>query len=130
MAQSLQSKTVFLLQGDLGAGKTTFAQGIAAGLDIDPRDVHSPTFTLVSEHHGRMKLYHIDLYRIDDPQDALEHLGLGEIMNEEAVTIVEWGEKLGDLTVEPGYRIWFRWIDDTTREISIEPIGDFPPLST
>ncbi len=89
MAEPLQSRTVFLLEGDLGSGKTTFTKGVAAGLEIDPRDVHSPTFTLVSEHEGRLKLYHIDLYRLDDPRDAFDHLGLDEAMSDEAVTVIE-----------------------------------------
>jgi tRNA threonylcarbamoyladenosine biosynthesis protein TsaE len=124
MAESIQSKTVFLLEGDLGSGKTTFAKGVAAGLEIDPRDVISPTFTLMADYEGRMKLYHVDLYRIDHPQDVFDHLGLGDVMNEEAVAIIEWAEKLEDFPVEAGYWIRFQWIDEATREITIEPIGD------
>lgn len=129
MAEAIQSKMIFLLEGDLGSGKTTFAKGIAAGLDIDPRDVRSPSFTLVSEHQGRMKLYHVDLFRLDNPQDALDHLGLAEVTSEDAVTVIEWAEKLEDLTYEVGYRVKFKWIDEARREISIEPIGD-PPSSS
>jgi len=124
MAESIQSKTVFLLEGDLGSGKTTFAKGVAAGLDIDPRDVISPTFTLMADYEGRLRLYHVDLYRLDNPQDAFDHLGLGDVLSEEAVTIIEWAEKLQDLTIEVGYWVRFKWIDETTREISIESIGD------
>ncbi|MBI3952282.1 MAG: tRNA (adenosine(37)-N6)-threonylcarbamoyltransferase complex ATPase subunit type 1 TsaE [Acidobacteria bacterium] len=128
LSEPIQSQAVFLLEGDLGSGKTTFAKGVAAGLDIDPRDVNSPTFTLVSEHEGRLKLYHVDLYRLDNPQDALDHLGLAEALNEDAVTLIEWAEKLEDLTFEVGYWIRFKWIDETTRQISIEPIGNAPSL--
>jgi tRNA threonylcarbamoyladenosine biosynthesis protein TsaE len=124
MAESIQSKTVFLLEGDLGSGKTTFAKGIAAGLDIDPRDVNSPTFTLVSDYQGRMKLYHVDLYRLDNPQDAFDHLGLGDIANEDAVTVIEWAEKLEGFTFDVGHWVKFKWIDEMRREITIEPIGD------
>jgi len=124
MAESIQSKTVFLLEGDLGSGKTTLAKGVAAGLGIDPRDVISPTFTLMADYEGRLRLYHVDLYRLDNPQDAFDHLGLGDVLSEEAVTIIEWAEKLQDLTIEVGYWVRFKWIDETTREISIESIGD------
>ena len=62
IGESLVTSTVFLLRGDLGAGKTVFAKGIAAGLDIDPAEVNSPTFTLVNAHTGRLRLYHLDLY--------------------------------------------------------------------
>lgn len=124
LAELIQSPTAFLLEGDLGSGKTTFAKGVAAGLGIDPRDVISPSFTLMADYEGRMKLYHIDLYRIDRTQDVFDHLGLGEVMSERAVFIIEWAEKLGDWLIETGYWIRFTWINETTRQISIEPIGD------
>jgi len=123
MAERIQSTTIFLLEGDLGSGKTVFAKGIAAGLDIDPRDVNSPTFTLVSDYTGRMKLYHVDLYRLDNPRDAFDHLGLGDMISEHAVTVVEWAEKLESARLGEGFRVRFRWIDEMTREISIEPAG-------
>ena len=66
---------LFCLIGTLGAGKTYLTKGIAESLGIDPEKVTSPTFTLVQEHMGRMPLYHWDLYRLDDPKEALE-LGL------------------------------------------------------
>jgi tRNA threonylcarbamoyladenosine biosynthesis protein TsaE len=124
LGMAIQATTVFLLEGDLGTGKTVFAKGIAAGLDIDPNDVNSPTFTLMSDYDGRMKLYHVDLYRLDDPQDALDHLGLGEAMMEDAVTVIEWAERLEGLICESGYRVTFRWIDDSTRRIQIDPLGE------
>src|SRR6185295_19100861 len=61
----LNARAVFLLSGDLGAGKTVFAKGLAAGLEIDPAEVTSPSFTLINEYAGRRRLYHIDLYRLD-----------------------------------------------------------------
>ena len=98
---------VFLLTGDLGAGKTVFAKGLAAGLGISPADVTSPTFTLVNCHEGRLRLYHIDLYRLEPGADR--RLGLEEIFEEEnAVTVIEWSERLsvapeGATTVEMSY---------------------------
>ena len=98
---------VFLLTGDLGAGKTVFAKGLAAGLGISPADVTSPTFTLVNCHEGRLRLYHIDLYRLET--GAHQELGLEEIFEEEnAVTVIEWAERLsvaseGATTVEMSY---------------------------
>jgi len=93
IGEQLKGGEIFLLRGDLGAGKTVFAKGIASGLGIDPADVTSPTFTLVNTHEGRLRLFHIDLYRLD----AGEHqgLGLGEIFEDEnAVTVIEWAERL------------------------------------
>jgi len=85
---------VFLLTGDLGAGKTVFAKGLAAGLGIASADVTSPTFTLVNVHDGRLRFYHIDLYRLE--AGAHQGLGLEEIFdNEKAVTLIEWAERLG-----------------------------------
>src|SRR4030095_4728204 len=89
IGEQLEGGEVFLLTGDLGAGKTIFAKGLAAGLGIDPADVTSPTFTLVNVHEGRLRFYHIDLYRLDT--GAHERLGLEEILEDKkTVTVVEW----------------------------------------
>jgi tRNA threonylcarbamoyladenosine biosynthesis protein TsaE len=93
IGEQLKGGEVFLLTGDLGAGKTVFAKGLAAGLGIDPTDVTSPTFTLVNSHEGRLRFYHIDLYRLD--AGAHQGLGLEEIFDDEqGVTAVEWAERL------------------------------------
>lgn len=87
---------VVLLAGDLGAGKTCFAQGVAEGLDVpvssDP--VTSPTYTLLNVHQGRLPLYHFDLYRLARIDD-LEELGYDEFAECAAVTLVEWADRLG-----------------------------------
>jgi tRNA threonylcarbamoyladenosine biosynthesis protein TsaE len=94
IGEQLTGGEVFLLKGDLGAGKTVFAKGLAAGLGINPTDVTSPTFTLVNAHEGRLRLYHIDLYRLD--AGAHQGLGLEEIFDDDnAVTAIEWAERLG-----------------------------------
>jgi tRNA threonylcarbamoyladenosine biosynthesis protein TsaE len=93
LARELQPRGVLLLSGDLAAGKTVLAQGIAQGLGIDPSEVQSPTYTLVREHsgdHGR--LIHLDLYRLG-PEDA-SALGLEEILQAPAVKVIEWAERL------------------------------------
>ncbi|CEP69248.1 tRNA threonylcarbamoyl adenosine modification protein TsaE [Moorella glycerini] len=86
---------VVILTGELGAGKTTLAQGLAQGLGVSGT-VTSPTFTLIQEHQGRLPFYHIDVYRLEDPEAALE-LGLEEYFYGQGVTLVEWGERLGEL---------------------------------
>jgi tRNA threonylcarbamoyladenosine biosynthesis protein TsaE len=86
--------TVLLLEGDLGAGKTTLVRGLARGLGID-RGVKSPTFAIHLVHAGRLTLHHLDLYRIQDPGDLVE-LGLGEAFESEGISVVEWGDRLGD----------------------------------
>jgi tRNA threonylcarbamoyladenosine biosynthesis protein TsaE len=106
IGEALDQSTVFLLQGDLGAGKTVFAKGIAAGLDIDPAEVNSPTFTLVNAHAGRMKLYHLDLYRLGGSTDEAYVLGLEEMFNEpDAAIVIEWPERLGAFAVPDAYRV-------------------------
>lgn len=84
--------SVVALYGDLGAGKTTMAKGIAAALGIDPRDVTSPSFTIVCEHPGRVPLYHIDLYRTTGPED-LESTGAWDAVGGEGVAVIEWPER-------------------------------------
>lgn len=120
LAESIESKVVLLLEGDLGSGKTIFAKGVAAGFGIDPSEVRSPSFTLMCDYEGRLKLYHIDLYRLDTPQDAIDHLGLYEVLNEAAVIVIEWADKLGDLQIENSLRVRLTWVDETTRRIRID----------
>lgn len=94
MAAALAPGDIVLLTGNLGAGKTALARGLAAGLGVDPDDVHSPTFTLVNPYQGRCPVHHIDLYRIERALD-LDELGLDEILGGDGVAIVEWAERLG-----------------------------------
>ena len=82
---------MLLLRGHLGAGKTTLVQGLAEGLDVSG-PVTSPSFTLVHEHAGRVKLYHLDLYRLEGSD--LPDMGIDDIVGSEAVVVVEWSERL------------------------------------
>ncbi|HVL23299.1 MAG TPA: tRNA (adenosine(37)-N6)-threonylcarbamoyltransferase complex ATPase subunit type 1 TsaE [Thermomicrobiales bacterium] len=95
-ARELRAGDVVLLHGDLGAGKTTLTQGIAAGLGV-PEAVQSPTFTLVGEHRGvALTLHHLDLYRLDDPSE-LESFGYETYLApEDGVSVIEWPERAGD----------------------------------
>lgn len=90
LAQLLQPRDLILLDGDLGAGKTTFTKGLANGLGIK-RPVKSPTFTIVREYQtGRIPLYHMDVYRLED--GGGEELGLEEYINGDGVVVIEWSE--------------------------------------
>jgi tRNA threonylcarbamoyladenosine biosynthesis protein TsaE len=96
VGQQLQGGEVLLLSGALGAGKTIFVKGIATALGIDGEEVTSPSFTLVNPYSGRLHLYHIDLYRLDEGASAAHAVDLDELLaNENAVIVIEWAERLG-----------------------------------
>jgi tRNA threonylcarbamoyladenosine biosynthesis protein TsaE len=100
IGEAIAEPAVFLLEGDLGAGKTIFAKGIGAGLDIDPAEINSPTFTIVNCHEGRMRMYHLDLYRIEGGADEIHALGLEEMLDEPgSVVVIEWPERLGNFVI-------------------------------
>jgi tRNA threonylcarbamoyladenosine biosynthesis protein TsaE len=118
LAESLKPPAHILLHGDLGAGKTVFARGLATGFGVlHPGDVTSPTFTLINEYPGRMKIYHIDLYRIET--GALEGLGLEDIFDENAAVIVEWAERLGGFATPGAVEVFLSWVDEHSRKIEI-----------
>ena len=95
LIESLEPGTVIALHGDLGAGKTCFIQGLAAALGItDP--ITSPTYTLISEYEGRMKLNHIDLYRLANSVEALG-IGLEEYLESDGITAIEWAERAEEI---------------------------------
>ena len=116
LAGALSAGDVLLLSGNLGAGKTAFVRGLAAGLGINPDDVSSPTFTLVHEYRGgRLTLYHVDLYRLD--RAATEELGLEEMAVADGVLAIEWPDRLTH--TPPGAKtINIDIIDESTRRIS------------
>src|SRR6266404_7746706 len=96
IGEQLSGGEILLLNGPLGAGKTMLVKGIASALGIDREDVTSPSFTLVNPHPGRLMLYHIDLYRLDEGASAAHAVDLDEILTDEnAVVIIEWAERLG-----------------------------------
>ncbi len=126
LAESLDVPSHVLLFGELGAGKTTFTKGLAAGFGLDDVDeVSSPTFTLVNRYHGRVPIYHIDLYRVASRD--LYDLGLDEILEDAAaVAVVEWADRLGDFTPPQATHISLTYVDEHTRQIEVRSAEDEP----
>lgn len=121
LGAQLSGGEIVLLSGPLGAGKTMLVKGIANALGIDEVDVTSPSFTLVNPHPGRLLLYHIDLYRLDEGASAAHAVDLDEILTDEnAVVIIEWAERLGRYPLPDNlWRIAITGDGDEARKISI-----------
>ncbi|MGE6756320.1 tRNA (adenosine(37)-N6)-threonylcarbamoyltransferase complex ATPase subunit type 1 TsaE [Rossellomorea sp. NPDC071047] len=120
LAAHLKSGAVLTLEGDLGAGKTTFTKGLAKGLGVT-KTVNSPTFTIIKEYKGRLPLYHMDVYRLDD---SFEDLGFDEYFEGEGVTVVEWAHLIQDQLPEELLSLSIYREGDSTRKIVLKPYGD------
>jgi tRNA threonylcarbamoyladenosine biosynthesis protein TsaE len=118
LGQIAQPGNIFLLSGNLGSGKTCLTQGIARGMDITSA-VTSPSFVLVREHCGRMPLYHMDLYRLDNIEEIV-NLGLEQYFEGDGLCVVEWAEK--GITVFPAEHILINleYVTETDRKIVIQ----------
>ena len=103
LGAQLRGGEILLLSGPLGAGKTILVKGIAAALGIDRDEVTSPTFTLVNPYAGRLRLFHIDLYRLDEGPAAAHAVDLEELLSDMgAVIVIEWAERLGHYPLPAG----------------------------
>lgn len=120
LAQQLAPPKIVLLRGDLGAGKTTLVKGIAEGFRAaSQEDVTSPTFTLVHEYRGpQASLFHIDLYRVDTARQ-LETLGLDDLMGDESILLIEWGEKFARFERERDVEIALERLGENDRSIRV-----------
>jgi tRNA threonylcarbamoyladenosine biosynthesis protein TsaE len=120
LASLLEEGAWVILSGPLGAGKTAFVRGLAAGLEIDPARVHSPTFTLVSEYPGARPMAHVDLYRVEDPREIRE-LGLEDLRERGIVVAVEWGERLPEPLRAGAWVVAMESVSADERRIAIRP---------
>lgn len=112
LAATFPRRAVVLLTGNLGAGKTTLTKGIVRGLRIaEAEEVSSPTFTLIHEYGDPVRVYHIDLYRLEEARELLT-LGLEEIFDREALVLVEWADKFAE------------WMPEGAIWVEIEALGD------
>ena len=122
--RAAQHGLVIALSGELGAGKTQLVKGLARGLGITAR-VHSPTFTLVNEYGGgRLRLFHLDLYRLESPEQILS-AGLEEFLQPDGVAVVEWAERIYDLrfTIYDLKKVQIEMMSETERRIGYDDPG-------
>src|ERR1700676_1489357 len=122
LASLLEGGELLGLIGDLGAGKTCFIKGLARGLGLREEDILSPTFTMIQEHHGRLQLYHIDLYRLEAP--VLDDLGLREYLFSSAVAAVEWFERLREGPELEFLSVRIEYAGASTRRLEFRASGD------
>lgn len=118
LGQLLEAQDVLVLTGDLGAGKTTLTKGIARGLGIQQM-IKSPTYTIVREYQGRLPLYHLDVYRIGDDPDSID---LDDFLYGDGITVIEWGQLLGDHLPEDYLEINLA-LDGEGRSLTLEAKG-------
>ena len=117
LGQLAQPGSVFLLIGDLGAGKTCLTQGVLWGLG-GAEFARSPSFVLAAQYNGRLTLHHLDLFRLDSPNEVL-HIGLDEYLYGNGVCVVEWADKAPDLFTEPHLEVRLERLDETTRKLTL-----------
>jgi tRNA threonylcarbamoyladenosine biosynthesis protein TsaE len=124
LARRLRPPVLVFLSGDLGSGKTTLSKGIISGLGAArEEDVTSPTFTLVHVFHNHSKVYHVDLYRIEQSAD-IESLGLEDALSEPAVVLIEWPERFSLRTDWPKIIVRLEHLQGDSRRIVVA--GDLP----
>ena len=124
LAESSKPGSTFCLTGDLGAGKSELARGVARGLGITG-PVPSPSFTILNAYdEGSVPLYHFDWYRIHDP-DEIGEMGFEEQLGGDGVALIEWSERAPEYLPERTLNIIIRTVDENTREITMEPHGGF-----
>lgn len=124
LAAVLKAGDVVLLDGDLGAGKSELARGVARGLGIEGA-VPSPSFTILNAYdEGRIPLYHFDWYRIEDANEIYE-MGMEEQLGGDGIALIEWSEKAEECLPAKRLRISIRTMDENTRELCFSPEGGF-----
>lgn len=124
LAEHLKAGDVVLLEGDLGAGKSEMARGIARGLGIQGA-VPSPSFTILNAYdEGRTPLYHFDWYRIEDANEIYE-MGMEEQLGGDGIALIEWSTKAEECVPQKHMKITLKPLDENTREITFETFGGF-----
>ncbi len=119
LGERVTAGTVIALIGDLGTGKTAFVQGLALGLGVtEDYYITSPTYTIINEYPGRLRLFHVDLYRISAIEE-LDDVGFSEKVAGNGVTAIEWADRIPPAETAPDIELRFNAIDDTTRQLDL-----------
>lgn len=125
LAKQLRAGDVVLLEGEMGAGKSEFARGVARGLGVQG-PVPSPSFTILNAYdEGRLPLYHFDLYRLEDARE-IQEMGMEEQLGGDGVALVEWSQRAEECMPRRALRVLIEALDEETRDISFVPRGGFP----
>lgn len=122
LGRLLKEGDIICLHGELGAGKTTFTQGIAKGMGVAKAFITSPTFVIANEYKGRLALYHIDLYRLNNMAE-IEDIGLSEYLKGEGVTVIEWAEKAEGLLSEERLSVYLENLGGDKRRLAFKAKG-------
>jgi tRNA threonylcarbamoyladenosine biosynthesis protein TsaE len=124
MGERLAAGTVFALTGELGCGKTLLTRGICEGLNVPLRQVSSPTFVLVNEYRGRLPVYHMDLYRLDDIDQGFE-IGIMDYFSraESGIMLIEWAEKMASILPEAILKVQYEVLGPKKRKITFSWSG-------
>lgn len=117
----VEAGMVLTLEGDLGAGKTTFTKGFAKGLDVK-RNVNSPTFTIIKEYQGRLPFYHMDVYRLEN---GAGDMGIEDYLFGDGVCVVEWASMIEEILPEERLDIKMYYEGENDRRIELNPIGEW-----
>jgi len=123
LGELMKGGEVIALQGTLGTGKTRWVQGMGMGLQVEV-PITSPTFTLINEYQGRLRLYHIDLYRVAEVREAME-FGLDDYLYGSGVCVIEWAERVMDALPDEHLWITLHHLDETKRRITMRAHGEY-----
>ena len=128
-ARRLKAGDIVFLQGDLGAGKTTFVKGLVQAFKVSSKKVTSPTFVLMNYYKGSLPVYHFDLYRLGNPQE-ISTLDFDDYFYGEGISLIEWPERLGENKPEHYYLVEFRHKGESQRGICISYPSKHRPKSS
>ncbi|MCR4337012.1 MAG: tRNA (adenosine(37)-N6)-threonylcarbamoyltransferase complex ATPase subunit type 1 TsaE [Candidatus Omnitrophica bacterium] len=123
LAKYLRRGDIVCLEGDLGTGKTTLTKGIAQGLRVTSEYIHSPTFVLMNIYEGKIPLYHFDFYRLEDPHQ-IAAIGYEEFLYGRGVAVIEWAERLGELTPQARLEVKISHQGENSRKFEFFARGD------